>query len=116
MSDLRVALEQALGPIYRVEREVRSLGDCRLFVAGELAGGAALLVKVLPGTLALAGDPAAGERARSRRGDGGGGYGGRGRAPGRARGRRGRRRVRRALRGSLPGPRAPGWRGPGRTA
>ena len=62
MSDLRVALDQVLGPIYRVEREVRPLGECRQFVAVELAGGSALLVKVLPGTLSLAVDPAAFER------------------------------------------------------
>src|SRR6266516_4501517 len=62
MSDLRVALEQALGPIYRVGREVRPLGDCRLFVAVELAGGSELLVKILPGELSLGVDAAAFER------------------------------------------------------
>ncbi len=62
MRDLRAALEQALGPIYRVEREVRPLGDCRLFVAVELAGGSELLVKVLPGELSLGVDAAAFER------------------------------------------------------
>src|SRR5258706_550318 len=33
MSELRAALEAALGPIYRIEREVRPVGNCRLFVA-----------------------------------------------------------------------------------
>ncbi len=54
MADLRVALAQALGPTCRVEREVRPLGACRMFVAVELADGAELLVKVLPGELSLA--------------------------------------------------------------
>ena len=62
MRDLRAALEQALGPIYRVGREVRPLGDCRLFVAVELAGGSELLVKILPGELSLGVDAAAFER------------------------------------------------------
>jgi serine/threonine-protein kinase len=54
MSDLRAALADALGPLYRVEREVRPVGDDRLFViaAGEL--GPALLVKVLPAAASLA--------------------------------------------------------------
>jgi len=62
LRDLRAALEQALGPIYRVGREVRPLGDCRLFVAVELAGGSELLVKILPGELSLGVDAAAFER------------------------------------------------------
>jgi len=54
MSDLRAALTEALGPLYRVEREVRPVGDDRLFVvaAGQL--GPALLVKVLPAAASLA--------------------------------------------------------------
>lgn len=56
MADLRIALQEALGPLYRVEREVRAVGVCRMFVALEVAGGSALLVKVLPGDLSLAVD------------------------------------------------------------
>ena len=59
---LRFALAAALGPIYMVEREVRPVGDCRLFVALELPAGAELLVKVLPGELSLAIDAARFER------------------------------------------------------
>lgn len=62
MAELRAALADALGPLYRVEREVRPVGDCRLFVARELPTGPDLLVKVLPGTLSLAVDPAVLER------------------------------------------------------
>ena len=54
MAELRTALADALGPIYRVEREVRPVGDCRLFVARESPTGPDLLVKVLPGALSLA--------------------------------------------------------------
>ena len=53
MADLRAALEAALGPIYRVEREVRPVGECRMFVASEVPAGPELLVKVLPGKLSL---------------------------------------------------------------
>jgi eukaryotic-like serine/threonine-protein kinase len=62
VSDLRFALGAALGPVYMVEREVRPIGGCRLFVALELPGGAEVLVKVLPGELSLAVDPARFER------------------------------------------------------
>jgi serine/threonine-protein kinase len=62
MSELRFALGAALGPVYMVEREVRPVGRCRLFVALEQPGGAELLVKVLPGDLSLAVDPARFER------------------------------------------------------
>src|SRR3989441_11313069 len=56
MTDLRAALTNALGPIYRVEREVRPVGDCRLFVAREVPTGPELLVKLLPAGLSLAVD------------------------------------------------------------
>ncbi|HEX4574284.1 MAG TPA: protein kinase [Gemmatimonadales bacterium] len=62
MADLRLALADALGPIYRVEREVRPVGNCRLFVALELPGGPGLLVKVLPTELSLAADAGGFER------------------------------------------------------
>ncbi len=62
MADLRTALEAALGPIYRVQREVRSVGDCRLFIALELPAGPELLVKLLPGELSLAVDAGVLER------------------------------------------------------
>lgn len=58
MADLRAALGQALGPAYRVEREVRPVGNCRMFVALDQAAGGELLVKVLPSTLSLAVDDA----------------------------------------------------------
>src|SRR6266480_2328498 len=51
VSDLRAALEDALGPIYRVEREVRPVGTCRLFVAVGPPADPELLVKVLPAEL-----------------------------------------------------------------
>src|SRR2546422_7942832 len=54
MTGLRAALANALGPIYRVEREVRPVGDCRLFVAREVPTGPELLVKLLPAGLSLA--------------------------------------------------------------
>ena len=53
MADIRGALGQALGPTYRVERVVRPVGDCRLFVALDQSTGAELLVKVLPTSLSL---------------------------------------------------------------
>src|SRR5256886_8016804 len=62
VADLRTALQDALGPTYRVEREVRPVGTCRMFVALEGASGPALLVKVLPGELSLALDTALLER------------------------------------------------------
>jgi eukaryotic-like serine/threonine-protein kinase len=62
MSELRFALAAALGPVYMVEREVRPVGGCRLFVALEMPGGAEVLVKVLPAELSLAVDPARFER------------------------------------------------------
>ncbi|HVH10633.1 MAG TPA: protein kinase [Gemmatimonadales bacterium] len=62
MADLRTALQEALGPIYRVEREVRPVGACRMFVALETTGGAGLLVKVLPGELSLVVDEEVFER------------------------------------------------------
>src|SRR5437879_68458 len=49
MADLRAALGHALEPAYRVEREVRPVGNCRMFVALEKSAGGGLLVKVLPG-------------------------------------------------------------------
>jgi serine/threonine-protein kinase len=62
MSELRTALGTALGPACMVEREVRPIGGCRLFVALELPAGTELLVKVLPGDLTLMVDPARLER------------------------------------------------------
>jgi len=56
MADLRAALGHALEPAYRVEREVRPVGNCRMFVALEKSAGDSLLVKVLPGPLSLAVD------------------------------------------------------------
>src|SRR5205809_167788 len=56
MADLRAALGHALEPAYRVEREVRPVGNCRMFVALEKSAGSGLLVKVLPGPLSLAVD------------------------------------------------------------
>ena len=53
MADIRGALGQVLGPTYRVEREVRPVGDCRMFVALDQETGAELLVKVLPTSLSL---------------------------------------------------------------
>jgi serine/threonine protein kinase len=62
VSDLRAALEAALGPIYRVEREVRPVGNCRMFVALGPPDGPELLVKVLPAELSLALSPDVFER------------------------------------------------------
>src|SRR3989442_226529 len=62
MSELRAALEAALGPIYRIEREVRPGGNCRLFVAVGTPAAPELLVKVLPAELSLAVDARAFER------------------------------------------------------
>jgi serine/threonine-protein kinase len=65
VADLRTALQDALGPTYRVEREVRPVGTCRMFVALDAGTGPALLVKVLPGELSLAVDTAVLERELS---------------------------------------------------
>lgn len=54
MSDLRAALAEALGPLHRVEREVRPVGDDRLFVITQIPAGPELLVKVLPAATSLA--------------------------------------------------------------
>ncbi len=56
MRDLHGLLETALGPAYRVEREVRPVGECRMFVVQEVPGGAELAVKLLPATLSLSVD------------------------------------------------------------
>jgi eukaryotic-like serine/threonine-protein kinase len=56
MPKLRLALTEALGPLYRVEREVRPVGDNRMFVAHMLPDGAELIVKVLPPALSTAVD------------------------------------------------------------
>ena len=53
MSELRDALADALGPLHRVEREVRPIGEDRLFVVSQSPGGPELLVKVLPAALSL---------------------------------------------------------------
>jgi len=53
MSELRAALAAALGPLYRIEREVRPVGEYRLFVATKSEDGTELLVKVLPAALSL---------------------------------------------------------------
>jgi serine/threonine-protein kinase len=53
MSELRAALAEDLGPLYRIEREVRPVGDYRLFVATESQNGTELLIKVLPAALSL---------------------------------------------------------------
>jgi serine/threonine protein kinase len=62
MADLRAALGHALEPEYRVEREVRPVGSCRMFVALQRSAGAGLLVKVLPGPLSLVVDSTRFER------------------------------------------------------
>src|SRR5687768_7109178 len=53
MSELRAALTDALGPLYRIEREVRPVGEYRLFVATQSQNGTELLIKVLPAALSL---------------------------------------------------------------
>lgn len=53
MSELRAALAAALGPLYRIEREVRPVGEYRLFVATQSENGTELLVKILPAALSL---------------------------------------------------------------
>src|SRR6266536_247322 len=69
MADLRAALGHALEPAYRVEREVRPVGNCRMFVALERSAGSGLLVKVLPGPLSLAVDSTRFEQELRRLGD-----------------------------------------------
>jgi serine/threonine-protein kinase len=54
MSDLRAAVVDALGPLYRVEREVRPIGEYRLFVVTMMPDGPELLVKVLPAAVSFA--------------------------------------------------------------
>jgi len=63
MSELRAALGDALGPLYRIEREVRPIGEYRLFVATQSENGTQLLVKVLPAVLSLGIDDLQFERA-----------------------------------------------------
>jgi serine/threonine-protein kinase len=63
MSELRTALADALGPLYRIEREVRPVGEYRLFVATQSENGTELLVKVLPAALSLGIDDLQFERA-----------------------------------------------------
>src|SRR5438105_15765837 len=53
MSDLRASLAEALGPLYRIEREVRPVGEYRLFVATQSETSFELLIKVLPAALSL---------------------------------------------------------------
>ncbi len=53
MSELRAALAEALGPLYRIEREVRPVGEYRLFVASQSQNGPQLLIKLLPAALSL---------------------------------------------------------------
>ena len=53
MSELRAALAEDLGPLYRIEREVRPIGDYRMFVATKSDDGTELLIKVLPASLSL---------------------------------------------------------------
>lgn len=62
MGDLHGMLETALGPMYRVEREVRAVGECRMFIAEEVPPGAELVVKVLPARLSLSVDARVFER------------------------------------------------------
>ena len=63
MSELRTALADALGPLYRIEREVRPVGEYRLFVATQSQDGSELLVKILPAALSLGIDDLQFERA-----------------------------------------------------
>lgn len=63
MSELRAALADALGPLYRIEREVRPVGEYRLFVATQSQNGTELLVKILPAALSLGIDDLQFERA-----------------------------------------------------
>src|SRR2546423_7303285 len=63
MSELRAALADTLGPLYRIEREVRPVGEYRLFVATQSQNGTELLVKILPAALSLGIDDLLFERA-----------------------------------------------------
>ena len=63
MSELRDALADDLGPLYRIEREVRPIGEYRLFVATQSQDGTELLIKVLPAALSLGIDDLQFERA-----------------------------------------------------
>ena len=63
MSELRAALAEDLGPLYRIEREVRPIGDYRMFVATQSSDGTELLIKVLPAALSLGIDDLQFERA-----------------------------------------------------
>ena len=65
MSDLRAALAEALGPLYRIEREVRPVGEYRLFVATQSEASFELLIKVLPAALSLGINDLQFERAQS---------------------------------------------------
>src|SRR5436190_1745608 len=51
MSELRTALADALGPLYRIEREVRPVGEYRLFVATQSQDGSAHPAAVSHGEL-----------------------------------------------------------------
>lgn len=62
-SEVRACLEAALGPGYRIEREVRPAGACRRLVAQDLVNGREVLVKILPTDLAVAIDAERFERA-----------------------------------------------------
>src|SRR6266704_3136336 len=53
MSDLRAALAAALGPLHRIEREVRPVGEYRLCGATQSETSFELLIKVLPAALSL---------------------------------------------------------------
>lgn len=55
-SEVRACLEAALGPGYRIEREVRPAGACRRLVAQDLVKGGEVLVKIFPIDLAIAVD------------------------------------------------------------
>jgi len=59
---LRAVLQDALGPLFRVEREVRPVGDCRMFVVRQPPTGPDVLVKVLPGALSVVMDERVFER------------------------------------------------------
>src|SRR2546425_3387037 len=62
MPELRAALEPPRGAIWGMEREVRPVGTCRLFVAVGAPAAPELLVKVLPAELSLAVDARVFER------------------------------------------------------
>lgn len=52
LTDLTARVQQALGPGYRLERELGGGGMSRVFVAEEIALGRRVVVKVLPPDLA----------------------------------------------------------------